>query len=107
MSPEQIAKIVWERHIGEQATHSSLGILTAVIKEAIELHKDNYREKSEYQAAIRSHEQLVGMSDEDQWVQDQALMQHYRKALQEIKDGAVDHIKIASDALANFLPEVE
>lgn len=39
MSPEQIAKIVWERHIGEQATHSSLDMLTAVIKEAIELHE--------------------------------------------------------------------
>jgi hypothetical protein len=52
MSPEQIAKIVWERHIGEQATHSSLDMLTAVIKEAIEMHES---QKTKYETQTDCH----------------------------------------------------
>jgi hypothetical protein len=45
------------------------------------------------------------MTDAEQWEQDHKLMIHYQRALQKINDGGIDPIKIAADALINFLPE--
>jgi hypothetical protein len=80
------------------------GILEKI--EWLKFFHKKYREENE--RLWEGDNELLGMSQKDQWEQDRNLMLHYRQALEKIAkfcDGDAD--KIAREALSEYLPRTD